>query len=106
MEYAEIKQIIKDMENSKLAELSIEFPDGTKISAKNNTIIPENIQMPKVMETAAPIYNDIPKAEIKEELPNEDNLRVVMSPMVGTFYAKPSQTSDPFVTIRSNCKNR
>ena len=35
MEYSEIKKIISDMEKSSLAELSIEFPDGTKISLKN-----------------------------------------------------------------------
>jgi len=35
MEYSEIKKIINDMEKSSLAELSIEFPDGTKISLKN-----------------------------------------------------------------------
>ena len=35
MEYSEIKKIISDMEKSTLAEISIEFPDGTKISVKN-----------------------------------------------------------------------
>ena len=34
MEYEKIKQLMKDMENSKLTELNIDFPDGTKISMK------------------------------------------------------------------------
>ena len=34
MEYEKIKQLIEDMGNSKLTSLDIEFPDGTKISAK------------------------------------------------------------------------
>ena len=34
MEYSEIKQVIKDMEESKLSELTIEFKDGTKLSMK------------------------------------------------------------------------
>ena len=50
MKYEEIKQIISDMQESKIDELSIEFPDGTKIKMKKNSIstIPiqaqENVQ--------------------------------------------------------------
>ena len=36
MEYKEIKQLVDDMGNSKIDELKIEFPDGTKISMKKN----------------------------------------------------------------------
>lgn len=36
MEYKEIKQLVEDMGNSKIDELKIEFPDGTKISMKRN----------------------------------------------------------------------
>ena len=36
MEYKDIKEIIKDMGESKIDELKIEFPDGTKISMKKN----------------------------------------------------------------------
>ena len=32
MEYKDIKEIVKDMGESKIDELKIEFPDGTKIS--------------------------------------------------------------------------
>jgi len=35
MEYKELKEIIKDMEESKLESLEIEFPDGTRISMTN-----------------------------------------------------------------------
>ena len=34
MEYEKIKQLIEEMGNSKLTEVDIEFPDGTKISMK------------------------------------------------------------------------
>ena len=43
MEYEQIKKLMEDMGNSKLTDVSIEFPDGVKISMKkdstNNTII-------------------------------------------------------------------
>ena len=39
MEYKEFKNIVKDMEESNLSELSIEFPDGTKISLKKEHLL-------------------------------------------------------------------
>ena len=40
------------------------------------------------------------KVEVKEVKGN-----IVKSPMVGTFYLKPSPTSDPYVEIGKNVKN-
>ena len=34
MDYEQIKQLMKDMENSKLESINIELADGTKISMK------------------------------------------------------------------------
>ena len=34
MNYEDIKKLIDDMGNSKLKEISIDFPDGTKIGMK------------------------------------------------------------------------
>ena len=54
MEYKDIKEIVKDMGESKIDELKIEFPDGTKISmkkneSKTNVVIAQN-QEPVVSE--------------------------------------------------------
>lgn len=38
MEYEKIKQLIEEMGNSKLTEVDIEFPDGTKISMKKDNV--------------------------------------------------------------------
>ena len=35
MEYEKIKQLMEDMGSSKLTEINIDFPDGTKISRSN-----------------------------------------------------------------------
>lgn len=103
MNYSEIKQIMKDMEKSSLAELSIEFPDGTKISVKNQTeeIVREVQATPKVAKEV--VQNDIPKVEL-EGTTKDDGLKVVTSPMVGTFYAKPSPTAKPFVEVGKKVK--
>lgn len=45
--------------------------------------------------------NDIPSQEIEK-----DNLKVVTSPMVGTFYAKPSPDANSFVEIGKKVKAR
>lgn len=103
MDYAEIKKIMKDMENSSLAELSIEFPDGTKVSVKNKTeeIIKEVQAIPRVAQTI--VQNDMPREEM-EIISKDDGLKTVTSPMVGTFYAKPSPTAEPYVEIGKKVK--
>ena len=95
MDYQEIKQIIKDMSDSGLAELCIEFPDGTKINLKNSKdekvriIKSDNIEL-KENSTAV---------EKAENARGDNEFKVVTSPMVGTFYAKSSPTSEPFVEV-------
>lgn len=100
MEYSEIKKIMKDMEASSLAELSIDFPDGTKISLKNR--VEEKVQNIAANQVIGNIQNDIPQVEIETKI--EDNLKTVTSPMVGTFYAKPSPNAEPFVEIGKKVK--
>ena len=36
MDYKEIKKLMDDVGESKLSEVEIQFPDGTKISLKKN----------------------------------------------------------------------
>ena len=103
MENSEIKQIMKDMENSSLAELSIEFPDGTKISLKNVTE-EKTIKAQNCINTSAIVQNDIPQAGLNPCINESEDLQIVTSPMVGTFYAKSSPNADPFVEIGKKVK--
>lgn len=93
MEYEKIKQLIDDMGNSKLTDIDITFPDGTKISmkkeAKQETII-VNQEVREISTNNQPIYT-----ESKKEL--EGN--IIKSPMVGTFYIKPSPSANPYVEV-------
>ncbi len=99
MEYDKIKQLMEDMSNSNLSAIEIDFPDGTKVSMKkevSNKVITTNNSEEKTesMDTTEVIEEKIRKGNI------------VKSPMVGTFYLKPSPTSDPYVeigkTVRKN----
>ena len=96
MEYEKIKQLIEDMGNSKLTSLDIEFPDGTKISAKKE----------KQLVTEKPVtvaVNEEVVTQKEESTENTDRKvpegNVVKSPMVGTFYIKPSPDAEPYVEV-------
>ena len=54
MEYEKIKQLMDDMGNSKLTDLEIDFPDGTKITMKK-----EGKQIVKITENEKKHEKDI-----------------------------------------------
>lgn len=101
MEYDKIKQLMEDMGKSNIEELEIEFPEGMKISMKKNVAVasvqqqvvaqqPTNIP---VIQTTQPVEEE-PKEEYKE----------IKSPMVGTFYSKPSPDKEAFVKVGDKVK--
>ena len=92
MEYEKIKQLIDDMGNSKLTNIDIEFADGTKISMKKDLVQQVPAQVNHIIE-----INEEPQI-IKEEG------KIIKSPMVGTFYIKPSPTAQAFVEVGKNIK--
>ena len=94
MEYKDIKEIIKDMGESKIDELKIEFPDGTKISMKKNEVNTNVVAIQNNEE----IKKEITSVETTKEPVNE-NYKEIKSPMVGTFYSKSSPTAKPFVKV-------
>ena len=91
MEYEKIKQLMKDMENSKLTALDIDFPDGTKIRMKKE-------EKPILKEHEHEHVNEVERPR-KDETQN-----VVKSPMVGTFYSKSSPDSEPYVSVGQTVK--
>ena len=104
MNYKEIKEIVDDFGNAKIDEISIEFPDGTKVSMKKNTapVMPkESVQyiVPTPAEKTEVVAN---KAENAKE--EKEDYKVVKSPMVGTFYSKSSPNAKPDVEVGSKVK--
>ncbi len=101
MEYKEIKKLMDDVGTSKLSEVEIEFPDGTKISLKKNTE-KEELENPKKSITEQ-VNTELCKNNIKlDDKIQECN--IVKSPMVGTFYSKSSPSAEAFVKIGSKVK--
>ena len=98
MEYEKIKELINDMGNSKLSSLEINFPDGTKINMKKE-------EKEVIVQTTGKVITEN-KNEASIGSINENKLEenIVTSPMVGTFYAKPSPDSKPYVEVGSRVK--
>lgn len=105
MEYKEIKQLMKDMENSSLSSLDISLPDGTKISIqKENNEETKNytVQSSKTVKIE---NNEKEEQKIFEsKTSNNENRKIIKAPMVGTFYLKPSPTSEAYVEIGKTVK--
>ena len=98
MEYEKIKQLMDDMGNSKLTTIEIEFPDGTKVKMEKKDekqVVVQNHEIQEVVNIKEP------EIEEKEEI-QEGN--IVISPMIGTFYSKPSPTSEAYVELGTTVK--
>ena len=95
MEYDKIKQLMEDMGNSKLTSIDIDFADGTKIkmTKQNNQTTKDNYFVEE---------NSSQKTDYPEKTKEKNN--IVKSPMVGTFYLKPSPTSNAYVEVGKEVK--
>lgn len=96
MEYEKIKQLMDDMGNSKLTNIDIEFPDGTKISMKKENVVVNNTPVNNVIENIS--------SEENKEIEIKRDVHIVKSPMVGTFYAKPAPDKNAYVEVGSVVK--
>lgn len=110
MEYENIKKLIEDIGNSKLSSISIDFPDGTKISMTKDPVVSNS--QPKVVgeESLGDPQNNVGTDELRHPnvgndapvVPNikpNENIKIVTSPMVGTFYSKPSPKEKSYVEV-------
>jgi len=98
MKVQELQEIIKLMENSGIAELSLE-EENLKLSLKRESQVPAVVAVPQVSTVAnlpvAPMNGSVAKPEIPVL---DKNTFIIKSPMVGTFYSAPSPDSAPYVT--------
>lgn len=92
MNYDDIKRLIEDMGNSKLTEINIDFPDGTKIGMKK--------EIGNIVENQKVVIQEVePQVASTENKTQENEGNIVKSPMVGTFYLRPDPNSEPYVEV-------
>ena len=112
MEYDKIKQLMEDMGNSKLTSIDIDFADGTKIKMTkqnnqtigNNCVIEENNNKQEKIEKSQGIVEENFRQKTDYPEKTKENNNIVKSPMVGTFYLKPSPTSNAYVEVGKEVK--
>lgn len=121
MDIKEIQELIKFVAKSGATEVNLEI-DNVKISIKSPAkkgAVPETTiiqQIPvaqspaAVMPTAAPAAAPAPAtpaadAPAKAEPSDDDKYITVKSPMIGTFYRKPSPDKDTFVNVGDSIKS-
>ena len=101
MDIRKIKKLIELLEESGIAEIEIkEGEESVRISRQLNNAAPTYQAMPQQIMSAPPVAAapaaasaGVPAAEASQPSGHQ-----IKSPMVGTFYASASPTSDPFVT--------
>lgn len=101
MKMEELLQLIEAVSASKLTELKYE-ENGTKLSLKKEQqkiqIVPDVVKVPEAEHGKMSIQES---GEIQRE---EENLEreggeLILSPLVGTFYAAPAEDAEPYVCV-------
>ena len=95
MDLSELKGIISLMQKSDLTDLEIETQDLKLRLARPNRAQAKNVSPAEVAYVAPPpqVISSASKASV------EDGVHIFKSPMVGTFYRKPSPDDPSFVSI-------
>ena len=96
-----LKELVKLMVNNDLSEMDLRDTDEqVTIRRQGETIItqaPVTIA-PDPVAAAATATAEVPIATAPQEQPHEEG-EVIVSPMVGTFYASPDPNSPEFVKV-------
>ena len=95
MDIRKIKKLIEMLQDSDLTEIEVKEGEESVRIARGNS---RNIEA-----TPAPIIHSSASSPVeKNEVSLDKSGSVIKSPIVGTFYRKPSPDKPPFIEIGSN----
>ena len=97
MDIRKIKKLIEMLQDSDLKEIEVsQGEESVRISRDNSSqFVPvERVVQPIQQQ----VTEDAPVNNNSEEVPKMD-VNIVTSPIVGTFYRKPSPDKDPFIKV-------
>ena len=108
MNFKQIQQLIKFVARTGVSEVNIEN-SNIKINIKGNnkdSDLPQVIQQPIIAQPQIPVQQPpVEPKPVQNETsdnitePENSNLITVKSPIIGTFYRKPSPDKDNFVEV-------
>ena len=112
MNFKQIQQLIKFVSKTDVAEVNIENNNfkinikGSKSQTKevSQQVVQQPIQPQIQTPIAQPIHVETPKSEFQQSDSSSDNYLTVKSPIIGTFYRKPSPDKDAFVNVGDTIK--
>ncbi len=95
MDIRKIKKLIEMLQDSDLTEIEVKEGEESVRIARGNSRTTE--------ATPAPIIHNLPSSLVeKNEVSLYKSGSIIKSPIVGTFYRKPSPDKPPFIEIGSN----
>ncbi len=113
----ELRELIALLRENGLAELELEREDfrvrlrreGVSFSGDHLQVVSAPMPVPAPAPNTSPVANPSasaapahPGAQASTAASEDQDLHIISSPIVGTFYRSPSPTADPFVKIGSN----
>ncbi|MBI5454526.1 MAG: acetyl-CoA carboxylase biotin carboxyl carrier protein [Deltaproteobacteria bacterium] len=103
MDIKDVKAIYKFLRETDITEFELEGADG-KVRIKRGSVAPamEAVEVKPQPQVGAPKDE---KKETASEKARSENIRIVTSPMVGTFYRSPSPEAPAFVELGSIVKS-
>ena len=112
MNFKQIQQLIKFVSKTDVAEVNIENNNfkinikGSKSQTKevSQQVVQQPIQPQIQTPIAQPIHVETSKSEVQQSDSSSDNYLTVKSPIIGTFYRKPSPDKDAFVNVGDTIK--
>lgn len=104
MDLSELKGIISMMQKSDLSELEIEVKDlKLRLARPGNGTSGQSVREVVMHPPTVPVAANQPSTP-STDTKTDDNLSTFNSPMVGTFYRKPSPDDPEFVKVGDNIK--
>ena len=104
MKLKEIQNLIKFVAKSGASEVKLEMED-VKITIKTNDGSSPVVVHESVVAPQQPIIQQVPQPEaampvpVSDSIDEESNLITIKSPIIGTFYRKPSPDKPSFVEL-------
>ena len=110
MNLKQIQELIKFVAKSGATEVDLEIgdvkiciksPPKGKINLDTTSVPPMHIPQLPVTPTApvAPVVQSIPVVEKDSDIIANENHIIIKSPIIGTFYRRPSPDKDPFINV-------